>query len=69
MNEKWKNLEECYDFEKLKMYFSDDELNDFEEEITAYLDNEDEYDCDNASYIVCWYTGMIETEDLIEAYC
>lgn len=66
MEEKWKELKQCYDYEKLKECFSDEMLDIFEEEIEAYLN--DEIDPEDETLAVCWYTGCITTEDLISEY-
>lgn len=61
------NLSQCKDFDILINNFSIFTLLMFEQSLTRYLD-ENKFDEDNVPFIVCWYEGMVTTDDLIEHY-
>ena len=63
---RWKWLEQCSDFKKLKSYFSDETLDGFEQEIVDYLNGE--IDTEDETLAVCWFEGVISAEDLAYEY-
>ncbi|WP_395546776.1 MULTISPECIES: hypothetical protein [unclassified Lacrimispora] len=54
-------LEQCKDFDKLKVVFDDDMLRYFEGQLKGYLNGSEE-----RPTIVCWWEGMMSTDDFIE---
>lgn len=61
-------LEECKDYSIMKNVFSESELQRYEAELAEYLDiadNEEGY-LNHASRIVCWYEGLVTTEEFIQ---
>ena len=53
-------LEQCRDFEKLKAAFDNDVLAYFEQQLEEYMNGSEERPA-----VVCWWEGMIGTEELI----
>lgn len=56
----YRELEQCRDFDKLKSVFGDDMLKYFEKQLEEYMDGSEE-----RSTIVCWWEGMMDTEEFI----
>lgn len=56
-------LEQCKDFDKLKAAFDDDMLGYFGRQLEEYLNGSGE-----RPTIVCWWEGMMDTEELIHNY-
>ncbi|MCD8000711.1 MAG: hypothetical protein LUH21_26195 [Clostridiales bacterium] len=73
MNEKKHNyprLEGCKDFQMFQGVFSDFLMDCFEEQLNQYIELEEvtEDYLRDVPRIVCWFEGMIPTEDLIEEF-
>lgn len=61
-------LEECKDYPIMKNTFSESELQRYEAELAEYLDideNEEGY-LNHVPIIVCWYEGLVTTEEFIQ---
>lgn len=61
-------LEECKDYSIMKDVFSESELQRYEAELAEYLDivdNEEGY-LNHVPRIVCWYEGLVTTEEFIQ---
>lgn len=61
-------LEECKDYPIMKSTFSESELQRYEAELAEYLDiaeNEEGY-LNYVPRIVCWYEGLVTTEEFIQ---
>lgn len=56
----YRELEQCRDFEKLKTVFDDDMLNYFGKQLEEYMNGSEEHPA-----VVCWWEGMMGTEELI----
>jgi len=54
-------LEQCKDFDKLKAVFDNDMLGYCERQLEVYLSGSEE-----RSAVVCWWEGMMSTDDFIE---
>ena len=64
-------LEECKDYSIMKNVFSESELQRYETELAEYLDiadNEEGY-LNHVPRIVCWYEGLVTTEEFIQETC
>lgn len=57
----YRELEQCKDFDKLKAVFDDDMLGYFERQLRGYLNGSEE-----RPTIVCWWEGMMSTDEFIE---
>lgn len=53
-------LEQCKDFDKLKTVFDDGMLGYFERQLERYINGSEERPA-----IVCWWEGVMDTEELI----
>ena len=67
---RWENLSQCKDFEELKNNLSENTLDEFEKQLTEYLETENAPENleDVTPRIVCWYTGLQTTQDIIDDY-
>lgn len=63
-------LEGCPDYPRFQAVFSELLLDCFEKELDEYcrMGDVSESYIENAPRIVCWFEGMIPTEDLIEEF-
>lgn len=68
MEEKWKELGKCNDFNVLRKHCTNEELDSFEEELNRYLYEMTIEEVQENGYplIACWYEGMQSTEDFLE---
>lgn len=57
----YRELEQCRDFDDLKTVFDNDMLGCFERQLEDYMKGSEERPA-----IVCWWEGMMNTEELIE---
>lgn len=53
-------LEQCRDFDKLKVVFGNDMLGYFERQLEDYIDGSEERPA-----VVCWWEGTMSTEELV----
>jgi len=63
-------MERCKDYPIIRNFFCENTLNLFEEQLRQYLKMEEiteEY-LQRVPPVVCWYEGMIATEEFIEEY-
>jgi hypothetical protein len=63
-------MERCKDYPIIRKFFCEDTLNLFEEQLKQYLKMKEiteEY-LQRIPPVVCWYEGMIATEEFIEEY-
>lgn len=56
-------LERCNDFNKLSAVFDDDMLKYFQKQLVDYLNGSDEH-----PVVVCWWEGIVDTEEFIKVY-
>lgn len=56
----YRELEQCRDFDKLKMAFDDDMLGYFERQLGNYLEGSKEHPA-----VVCWWEGAMSTNEFI----
>jgi hypothetical protein len=61
-------LKECKDYEILIKYFDEEMLLEFEKQLEEYYNSSDKTTSDFAP-IICWCTGLWDTNDLINHYC
>lgn len=53
-------LEQCKDFDKLKVVFDDDILKYFVKQLEGYLNGSEDRPA-----VVCWWEGVLSTEEFI----
>ncbi|MDR1707428.1 MAG: hypothetical protein LBR46_05440 [Prevotella sp.] len=54
-------LEQCKDFDKLKVVFADDMLCYFGKQLESYLNGSEERPA-----VACWWEGIMSTDEFIE---
>lgn len=67
--QRYPELSSCADFETLRLYCTEDELDYYEKELQRYLAMSDEEcgECgENIPRIACWYEGTETTEQFLE---
>ena len=57
---RYRELEQCEDFDKLKAVFDSDMLGYFERQLESYLNGSKERPA-----VVCWWSGTMSTADFI----
>jgi hypothetical protein len=57
----YRELEQCEDFDKLKVVFDDDMLGYFERQLKDYLN-----DSEDRPAVACWWEGTMSTNDFLE---